>query len=40
MVEKQKAVIVVGHGSRDKKAKSAFLEVAALIKKKIKEPKD
>jgi len=36
MVEKQKAVIVVGHGSRDKKAKLAFLEVVALIKKKLK----
>ncbi|HDN85152.1 MAG TPA: hypothetical protein ENG47_05310 [Candidatus Aerophobetes bacterium] len=36
MIEKQKAVIVVGHGSRDKKAKLAFLEVVALIKKKLK----
>ena len=36
MIEKQKAVIVVGHGSRDKKAKLAFLEAVTLIKRKLK----
>jgi len=35
MNEKQEAVIVVSHGSRDEEAKSAFLEVVALIRKKL-----
>jgi len=36
MIEKQKAVIIVGHGSRDDKAKLAFLEAVALIGRKLK----
>lgn len=35
MNEKQEAVIVVGHGSRNEEAKSAFLEAVALIRKKL-----
>ena len=36
MIEKQKAVIVVGHGSRKDEARSAFLEAAVLIGRKLK----